>query len=309
MSFAFVERRVATVDPDPNPHLEILGPRPPRSSRWMVTAVPTTGWGRSNTTKNSSAHVDHLAGHGRRGGFEDRPHLIDELTVAITQAIDQGGGTSMSVISIVTKPDGRCTGSRAEFTELALRLQLTGDEPDRHDPVLLGCVQQSFAGALARPFVFEVDLAEASKGVADVGLVVNRSAGIAHGNPTYANALSGRSARFVESSRAMQQRYQHAIQQLPDSSPLTSTSKAEVEHRRVQRVARMPTRNATSAQAPKGHSPRSVPRAKAVAQHHRFELELIEALLHHVADRDDPHRARRCREPARAGSGARSSFA
>ena len=79
----------------------------------------------------------------------------------------------MSVISIVTKPDGSCTGSD-RWAKCTFGLQLAGDEPDRDDLELLGRVQQPHAGPLAGRLVFEGDLAEADQRIADVGGVVDR---------------------------------------------------------------------------------------------------------------------------------------
>ena len=75
--------------------------------------------------------------------------------------------------SIVTKPDGRCT-RLAAAAELALGLQLAGDEPDRNDAEALGRLQQTGAGLLPGRLVLEHDLVEAGQGVADVGGVVDR---------------------------------------------------------------------------------------------------------------------------------------
>ena len=55
-----------------------------------------------------------------------------------------------------------------------LRLQLAGDEADRHDAVLLRRVQEPGARALAGGVVLEADLAEPGERVPDVRLVVDR---------------------------------------------------------------------------------------------------------------------------------------
>ena len=55
-----------------------------------------------------------------------------------------------------------------------LGLQLAFDEPDGHDPVALGRVEQPDAGALPSVLVLELDLTESGEGVAHVGGVVNR---------------------------------------------------------------------------------------------------------------------------------------
>ncbi len=89
--------------------------------------------------------------------------------------MDQGGGTldvGEQHRHEAVRELHRFSGDR--LTELALGLQLTGDETDRHDPVLLGRVQQPLAGALPGALVLEPDLTEPGEGIADVGLVVDR---------------------------------------------------------------------------------------------------------------------------------------
>jgi hypothetical protein len=66
---------------------------------------------------------------------------------------------------------GGTVGPRVERT---LGLQLSGDESDRNDLELLRRVQHAHPSALAGPIVLEVDLAEASQGVAHVRRVVDR---------------------------------------------------------------------------------------------------------------------------------------
>jgi hypothetical protein len=171
-----VECRVAAVDPDPDPNLEILGPRP--SSELTLHAhrgVEGGLWKFEHREELVRPRFDHLAAHSQRGVSLDRPHVVDQVAVALTQTMDQGGRT-FDVRHQHRHEAGRQLYrlSCPELTELTLRLQLTGDEPDRHDPVLLGRVQQSLAGALSSAFVFEHDLAETSERVPDVGLVVDR---------------------------------------------------------------------------------------------------------------------------------------
>jgi hypothetical protein len=54
-----------------------------------------------------------------------------------------------------------------------LAMQVPVDEPDRHDPVSLGCVQQSFAGVIPGHVVLEGGSVETREGVLNVRLVVN----------------------------------------------------------------------------------------------------------------------------------------
>ncbi len=79
----------------------------------------------------------------------------------------------MSVISIVTKPDGsRAAPPLAE----PRRLELARDEADRHDAEPLGRLQQPLAGELPGGVVLEIDLPEPRQSVADMGGVVDRQA-------------------------------------------------------------------------------------------------------------------------------------
>ena len=74
--------------------------------------------------------------------------------------------------------------------QLPLGLQLRADEADRHDPVLLGRVQQPAARPVARGLVLERHLVEARKRVAHVRSVVDRQAPLAL-RVDVANARSG----------------------------------------------------------------------------------------------------------------------
>ena len=57
--------------------------------------------------------------------------------------------------------------------EPSLGPELAGDEPDRHDPVLLGRVQQTLSGPLPGGVVLESHLVEPGQGVPNVRLVVD----------------------------------------------------------------------------------------------------------------------------------------
>ena len=79
----------------------------------------------------------------------------------------------MSVISIVTKPDGQRDGTVPALADRPRRLELRGDETDGHDLVLLGCVEQPCAGTVTGLLVLELHLAKPGQGVADMSRVVN----------------------------------------------------------------------------------------------------------------------------------------
>ena len=82
---------------------------------------------------------------------------------------------AQAVLQLVRRPQTAELDDRLPGCHLpALRLQLAGHEADRYDAVLLRRSEQPGAGPIARHFVFETDLVEASKRVADVGLVVDR---------------------------------------------------------------------------------------------------------------------------------------
>ena len=114
----------------------------------------------------------------RHGAPQDRPHLLDQLAVALLEVLDERrrafdvGHQHRDETGWELDPfDG---GARA--SKLALGAQLAVDEPDGNDPVLLRRVQQPLAGPLAGLLVLEVDLVEAGERVADVRLVVDREA-------------------------------------------------------------------------------------------------------------------------------------
>lgn len=91
--------------------------------------------------------------HGQGGVPQGAPQLLLELTGRPdpTQLDHQSTGRGVS----------------------PLRFELAGDEPDGHDAVLLGGVQQSLTGALSGCIVLEIDLLESGERVAHVRLVVD----------------------------------------------------------------------------------------------------------------------------------------
>ncbi|MEJ7583079.1 MAG: hypothetical protein WKF43_03130 [Acidimicrobiales bacterium] len=108
------------------------------------------------------------------GAAQDGAQRVEQFAVAGAEAVHEGRRTLD--VGHQHRHEARrelrgTVGLRAEGT---LRLQLSGDEADGHDLVLLGCVQQSRAGALAGGLVLKRRLAEAGQRVADVGRIVDR---------------------------------------------------------------------------------------------------------------------------------------
>ena len=122
--------------------------------------------------------LDHMAVRRGHGAPQDRPHLVDQLAVALLEVLDERG-RALDVGHQHRDETGReldSFGRGPRPSQLALGAQLAVDEPDGHDPVLLRRVQQPLAGPLAGRLVLEVDLVEPGERVADVRLVVDREA-------------------------------------------------------------------------------------------------------------------------------------
>ena len=91
---------------------------------------------------------------------------------------------------------------RPAVASAPLRLQLAGDEADRHDAVLLRRVQQPVARALPGGLVLEADLVEPGERVPHVRLVVDRQPPPA-ARVDVGEGAGGRRARLLASSRDM----------------------------------------------------------------------------------------------------------
>src|SRR5712691_2054429 len=136
----------------------------------------------------------------RRRLLEDREQLVGasvDLTTtrladgATEQPADIGPDPGASIAKVtyearrvldVGEQEGHEAGwQRAHLARASLGLptdadilELAGDEAHRHDPVLLGGLQQPRARPISGRFVLEGSLVEARECVADVGLVVDR---------------------------------------------------------------------------------------------------------------------------------------
>ena len=112
-------------------------------------------------------------GHGHAMGG---PHVVDERTEPRAELLHEGR-RPLDVGHEHRDEAARELGGQ-DGCPLG-HLELVGDEPDRHDPIPPGCVEQARPGSLPSGVVLEPDLAEPGQGVADVGLVVDREASYA----------------------------------------------------------------------------------------------------------------------------------
>ena len=139
-------------------------------ARCVSIAACTACSASSNTAKTSSPRADTTCPNVARTGLLTRRRTsASTFAYSIAEALEQ----PRRALDV-----GQQEGDVAR-RELALRLELRADEPDRHDPVLLGRPQQPVASLVARGLVLEVDLAEARQGVPHVRLVVDRQAALA----------------------------------------------------------------------------------------------------------------------------------
>src|SRR5207245_2587714 len=122
-------------------------------------------------------------GHHARvpfGGERDRLPRAVQVRSGCVRPVEDGQGRvpenaaqalfEFAGCPVPTQLDHETTGRRV----FLLVLQLAGDEPDRHNAVLLCRVQESPAGALPRRIVLEGDLIEPGERVPHVRCVVDR---------------------------------------------------------------------------------------------------------------------------------------
>ena len=165
---------VAAVHAHPHPNLDASGPR-------RLAQGPLHRHGRLGCRGRLLEHGEELVGarlddEPRSLGactFEDRADAVEQLAVAVAEPVDQLR-RSLDVGEQHGHEARRQVARLGPAAELALGLQLAGDEPDRNDAEALGRLQQTGAGLLACRLVLEHDLVEAGQGVADVGGVVDR---------------------------------------------------------------------------------------------------------------------------------------
>ena len=164
------------MDPDADPDLGAVRPRP-------LAELALHGDGGLKRGARALEHREELvrprfhglAGERQRSLPKQRSHTADQLAVLLAQSFDKARGV-LDVGHQHGEEAGRQLGrfERPTFPEGALRVQLAGDEPEGHDPVLLRGVEQPGARPVARGVVLEADLVEPSERVSDMGRVVDR---------------------------------------------------------------------------------------------------------------------------------------
>jgi hypothetical protein len=133
------------------------------------------GWTLEHGEELVGAGLDDVPTAIDGGAFEDRAHAIEQRAIAVAETVQQRR-RALHVGEQHGDETRRQVRRVAPPAELALRLELAGDEADRDDAEALGRPEQTRAGLLARLLVIELDLVEAGEGVADVGGVVDRQA-------------------------------------------------------------------------------------------------------------------------------------
>ena len=116
------------------------------------------------------AGVDLAASRLLNCPSDDLPDLPEQGRVVVAQPAEEGGR-----VLDVGQEEGDEAGGKAGHVRRTRPdpPDLSVDEAHRHDPVLLGRIQQSFAGALLGRVVLEGNPAEAGQGVPNVRLVVD----------------------------------------------------------------------------------------------------------------------------------------
>src|SRR3954470_16387872 len=112
-----------------------------------------------------------MAAHRAGAVAHDRADVVEDLPERLAEQVDETGG-ALDVGHEHGHEPGRQRGPTGPASALALRLQLTGNEADRHDLEPLRSLQQAGPSTVARRLVLELPLAEASQCVPHVPRVV-----------------------------------------------------------------------------------------------------------------------------------------
>ncbi len=133
----------------------------------MATAASTADGACLKTAKNSSARASTSNSAGPSHRAADQTTRIGQQSgISIAEAVNNPGR-----VLDVGEQERHCAGGQGA---LALAAELAVHEADRHDPVLLGGLQEPPPGAIAGIVVLELHLVESGQGVANVRFVVDR---------------------------------------------------------------------------------------------------------------------------------------
>ena len=165
------EGGAAAVDPDANPHFEIVAPGPfakrPLDGRCRLDGVDGA---LEDGEELVGADVDLAAACAKDRRTQRASDAAEQVSISIAQAAEKNG----RAFDIGHQEGDKPFGERGSMGGLSSRrLQLAGNETDGDDAVLLRRVQQPLAGALARTIVLKVDLVEPGKGIPHVSFVID----------------------------------------------------------------------------------------------------------------------------------------
>src|SRR5256712_8633173 len=165
------EGGATAVDPDANPHFEIVAPGPfaegPLDGRCRLDGVDAA---LEDGEDLVGADVDLAAACAKDRRTQCASDAAEQVSISIAQAAEKSGGA----FDIGHQERHEPLGERGSMGGLSpRRLQLAGNETDGDDAVLFRCVQQPLAGALARSIVLKVDLVEPGKRIPHVSFVID----------------------------------------------------------------------------------------------------------------------------------------
>src|SRR2546428_13541204 len=165
------EDGAAAVDPDANPHGEIVAPGPfaerPLDGRCRLDGVDGA---LEDGEELAAADVELAAACAKDRRTQRASDAAEQVSISIAQAAEKNG----RAFDIGHQEGDKPFGERGSMGGLASRrLRLAGNETDGDDAVLLRRVQQPLAGALARTIVLKVDLVEPGKGIPHWSFVID----------------------------------------------------------------------------------------------------------------------------------------